>query len=402
MIAMKIAMERLPMSTILFKPADKHLPLSLLAETWLLNNGGGGYCYPVTEEAAGKTFNKLYFVKFKDREFFMKTIREDLDKHKDRPFLIFMGNDGTPLCFNTIQPFSIYPEIAFATVGEITTPLTKKEKARKRLGFEPTDAYLLNEIFQRWYKRNKDFMDRPVFTRRIKEIMNHSKAVFLASDGNFTIVNEQLGTWNKDIWVARSSPDLRLVTTTGSRRYNYLKRNHENGVWDTTQRAYVFPSAEDEYYQSAAELDAKPTCERTTYTKAPTTPAATTTKDYKPDPAIEAEYQRISRLRKQLIDSPQYQAALTKLKFEDYMLDNYACLMDIKTYHRLGPIRQDHMMANFIHRSEFYRDGLVKRMLAPIEKSKPSEGSTPAGASETEANPANIRPWYDRLIAPTK
>lgn len=346
------------MCLILIKPANTKLDLSLVEKAWRYNPDGGGYAYNGRQfnSKMNRSYPHIYRYQSLIKDTFLEQLEKDLKEHSQATFLIHVrtrtvGDINQANC----NPFFVQPNLCFAHNGTLDIEMPKEKELIRRHGFLPSDTFHLNEVLQRWYKKDKNFLANEKMLEQLEKIAKKSRIAFLHVDGAFQILNEEGGVWESGIWRSKIKIEtIRAVPaetdwhTAYYKRFNYTTQKYDYPTWERAKKAYKFPGNEQ---------------------------------DYKPLPVSNIT-PKVSEKEK-LLESAHYEKAIITLSREDYLLDNYACHVEIRNYHRSKPSTQANIKEVLLARGVKYNDTQVSAWLAdtkPVEKNTVEVGSPKANA----------------------
>lgn len=170
----------------------------------ILNKRNGGTLSPTTiynswennDMGAGLLWNsegKLNLFKTYDYdEFYDKYMQLRQDEAVDNIVLHFRISTSGYKGIHNLHPFMVNANLGFVHNGVISG-----------LGNQDySDTYQFNDILKGF---NHDFVSCQTTKAFIEEYIGHSKLVFLRSNGEYDIFNEDLGHWKDDNWYSNDS-----------------------------------------------------------------------------------------------------------------------------------------------------------------------------------------------------
>ena len=167
------------MCIAIYKNQGVELYEDTLKNCWESNSDGAGFMYA----DKGKLHIEKGFFTFQD---FM----EAYDEHKYKQAVLhFRIRTHGNIDYDNCHPYSVDDNLAFVHNGTISIDETDKSKS---------DTWHFNEeILKPIRKRYKAFFKDGVYDQLLDKFIGWSKLIFLNSKGEFKIINEKAGEWNK-------------------------------------------------------------------------------------------------------------------------------------------------------------------------------------------------------------
>lgn len=175
------------MCMIALQPAGVQLSGNKFRNAWARNKDGGGYAYPLDD---GIVIKKGYF----KPDVMLEDYRADVKAHPDVPFLIHfrISTSGALDEINT-HPHRVRPDLVIAHNGHISGYGSKEQS--DTLEFV---NLILKKLPEAWE-------EDPIQTHLIERYINRDKMVILRADGEYVILNEELGYWKDKLWFSNKT-----------------------------------------------------------------------------------------------------------------------------------------------------------------------------------------------------
>ena len=191
------------MCVAIVKPKGAKITKKSLGQAWETNPDGGGFAFS----------NKGQIVIFKslDKKEFIDKLWEAL-KLVDETFLIhFRIRTSGQTDLNNCHPFAINKDCVFIHNGIINNVESNNYMSDTRF----FNRDILQQCgFQFGNKAQLKLIER--------FIGNGNKLAFLNSKGQFQIANEQIGTWQKDVWFSNINHQCEIRESQFTLRDAYL------------------------------------------------------------------------------------------------------------------------------------------------------------------------------------
>lgn len=195
------------MCIAIFKPADKSIPKDTLRTCFDNNDDGAGFSYINTDFCGVRRLKIKKYMKFED---FYKAYEKATRLFPDSPFIIHfrIGTHGEKSSYNC-HPFWVRKDLVFIHNGIISGVGTDKRKS---------DTQLFNDKILK--KLPKDWERNDAIWSLIHGFIGMSKLIFLNTDGEYMIVNEDKGEWVDGVWYSNSSYKVRTTYFSHTNRYD--------------------------------------------------------------------------------------------------------------------------------------------------------------------------------------
>lgn len=199
------------MCIIAVQPVGTSIPDEYLDQMWKNNPDMAGYSFVKDGALVTKKFTTL-------AEFKGAYLNDWWEYGADSTFLLhFRIKTHGAITLENCHPFQVHPELVFAHNGIISIKIPDKFK-------EYSDTWYFNRSVLRQLPRN--FLRNQAVMELIREYIGHSKLAFLDASGNYHIVNEQLGQWEKGVWYSNSTFRPWQMYSYGSSAYtSYWKES---------------------------------------------------------------------------------------------------------------------------------------------------------------------------------
>lgn len=192
------------MCIAIFQPAGKELPKETLANCWKVNDDGAGMLYTHN----GTLYAHKELISFEDFYDYYKHVY-DLVGEVSPMVLHFRIKTHGLISYMNCHPFLVNENLGFVHNGILSN--VDVHRAGKT-----SDTYELNkQILQ---KLPTNFLKHEGTIALLKKFCSGSKLVFLDNEGNHTIINENLGSWDDGVWFSNTS--YKGYRTTSTRRWN--------------------------------------------------------------------------------------------------------------------------------------------------------------------------------------
>lgn len=171
------------MCIIVYKPQNEEVTLKTLKTCWEKNSDGGGIMY--VEDGKLQIRKTMFFKEF------VKLFRDIKEKkNKDIVFHFRIGTSGA-MDLRNVHPFYVHDDLAFCHNGILNINVPKKSKI--------SDTKIFNNEILKTLPKN--LLEYKGIVDLITEYLdNKNKLCFMDSSGKTTILNEELGIWDRGIW----------------------------------------------------------------------------------------------------------------------------------------------------------------------------------------------------------
>ena len=176
------------MCIAIYKPANKIIDMETLQRCFSANPDGAGFMYSNgTEMKIHKGF------------FSFKSFWKAFQHHQERQCLIhFRIKTHGEVSVGNCHPFFVTKDIGFIHNGIISKHGGNRDKSDTR-DFNET---ILRPLVKQF---GTTIITSPQFDALVSDYIGFSKLAFLDIEGNVTIVNDQMGVWDDEVWYSNSS-----------------------------------------------------------------------------------------------------------------------------------------------------------------------------------------------------
>lgn len=160
---------------------------------WDNNPDGAGFAWP--EDGKVKVFKEV-----KDFDKFYTEYKKVKETYNGNMLLHFRIATHGEVCEENCHPFLVNDKLAFIHNGIISNVVKDKKES---------DTILFNKKVLQTLPVG--FHKNAALKTLMEEYVGRSKLVFLDADGEFSIVNESLGTWDSECWFSNDSYKTKKV-----------------------------------------------------------------------------------------------------------------------------------------------------------------------------------------------
>ena len=189
------------MCTIIIEPKGINNKKQNLQNVFDNNPHGIGYGY------ADSKSGLLVINKFRSFDKFYKSYKKDKKKHgKTSGFLVHsrIATAGQEWGTYNVHPFKVNNDLIFAHNGTFSSSIvgniTNQDKE--------SDTRRFNERYIKTLPISNVGQIDKVYRELYTNLCNTSKLAFLDWQGNYTLINEKLGTWYKGAWYSNKGSEL--------------------------------------------------------------------------------------------------------------------------------------------------------------------------------------------------
>lgn len=176
------------MCIAIYKPAEKIIDMDTLQRCFNANPDGAGFMYSNgTEMKIHKGF------------FTFKAFWKAFEPHQERQCLIhFRIKTHGEVSVKNCHPFFVTKDVGFIHNGIISKHGGNKDKSDTR----DFNEKILRPLVKQF---GTTIIESPQFDLLVSDYIGFSKLAFLDINGNVTIVNDQMGVWDDEVWYSNSS-----------------------------------------------------------------------------------------------------------------------------------------------------------------------------------------------------
>ena len=156
-------------------------------------------CFDNNDDGAGYVFAKdgvLHFFKgfFRFRDFWKSYVKNVVNNGNPITAIHFRITTHGKTNADNCHPFKVNPDLGFIHNGVIDMVSVDKKRS---------DTSVFNDNILK--KLPDNFIRNTAICNLIEESIGRSKLVFLDNGGNYTIVNENAGHWDGNVWYSNNS-----------------------------------------------------------------------------------------------------------------------------------------------------------------------------------------------------